>query len=203
MKVRRLQLESMELARIRIEMQLAGLSIEAPMRRIQTIRNERPEMTVKREDPTIEVDMESLHNNIGLKSPMVLTQDRVAMAKSQSLQKIKDYENNGDAMAALPHKGNPIAAIARARLIHPNKPAQPSGQARDPLVTVEGHQGSLNIDWSIQDISIRWDDYQSPVITVDPKPFIDISLAQEGSVEFRVVEQSIPPETGRTIDAEA
>jgi hypothetical protein len=193
----------MEMARLRVEMQLAGLSINAPMRRIKTIQNERPQMTVDREAPSIEVDMESLHNNIGLKSPMTLSQDSAAQARSAVLQNIKTTENNGDAVATLPHSQNPIAAIARARVIQPTPVGVPSGQPVDPTVKVTGHTGDLNIDWAIQDISISWDDYQTPVITIDPKPSVDVSLAQESRVEFKVVEQSYPPETGRNIDEEA
>lgn len=202
MKVRRLQIEEFELARISIQTQMARLSIHAPIRRIKTISNEKPEMTVRRESPSIEVDMESLHNNIGLKSPMSLMREYTAQTKSQSTQAIKDIENNGDALAALPQNGNPVATIARNTLLQPVPPLKGSGTPSDPTVSVKGHQGALNIDWSIQDVSISWDDYQSPVITLDPKPSVDVTLAQPGQLKFIVVEQSFPPEKGRSLDKE-
>jgi hypothetical protein len=62
--------------------------------------------------------------------------------------------------------------------------------------------GSLSIDCSMHDISITWDDYQAPVITIEPKPSVDIVLVQEPHLAFRVVENTYPPESGRTIDKE-
>lgn len=199
MKVRRLQIESEQMARLSIETQMARLSINAPVRRIKAVQQQRVQMTVSREYPSLEVNMESLRNNIGLKSVGTLVQESAAQAVSQAQQGIKNIENNGDFVSALPRRGNPIADIARSTMLR-TKQAAPSGRASDPTVSVKSNPGSLSIDWSLQDISISWDDYQSPIITVEPKPSVDVMLVQEPHLEFKVVEQSYPPETGRTID---
>jgi hypothetical protein len=68
---------------------------------------------------------------------------------------------------------------------------------------MKGDPGDLSIDWSRHDLKIEWDDFQTPQITVEPKASIDISVVQEPSIEYTVVEQMIPPEKGASIDAEA
>jgi hypothetical protein len=201
MKTRRLQLESSQMARISIQAQLARLSINAPMRRIKAVQQQYAKMTVKREDPSLEVDMESLRNNIGLQNAGTLTREFVSQSKTQVRQAIKNFENNGDYVAALPRRGNPIAAIARTAMLR-TKTVSTSGSAPDPTVRISSNPGSLSIDWSMQDLSITWDDYQTPIITFDPKHSVDVILVQEPRLEFRVVEQSYPPESGRRIDEE-
>lgn len=178
---------------------MAGLSINTPMRRIKAVQQQRPQMTVKREYPSLDVDMQSLRDNIGLKSVGTLVKESASQAYAKVQQGIKNIENNGDAIAALPQQGNPIAEISRSAMLRV-KQAPTSGGAVDPTVPIKSNPGSLRIDWSVQDIAISWDNYQSPIITVEPKPSVDIALAQKPHLEFRVVEQSFPPETGRTID---
>jgi hypothetical protein len=203
MKVRRLQIEGDQMARLSIEIQLARLSVDFKHRRIKEIQQQSAQMKVSRQNPSLDVDMRNMRNNIGLKDVGTLAQENTARAINEIQQTVKTIENNGDFVASLPRKGgNPIASIARQGMLRIRQPSVQRG-AIDPTVTVKGNPGSLNIDWSLQDITISWDDYQAPVITLDPKPSVNIQLAQEAHVEFKVVEQSIPSESGRTIDKEA
>lgn len=199
MKIRRLQVESQQMARLTVQVQMAQLSINAPMRTIKTVQQQRAQMKVNREYPTLQVDMESLRNNIGLKSVGTLVRENASQAQAQVRQGIKDIENNGDYVATFPRSGNPIAEVSR-RAMHRVKQSPPAGSAVDPTVPIQSNPGSLSIDWSLQDMSITWDDYQNPIITFEPKPSVDFVLAQEPQLEFKVVEQSYPAETGRTID---
>ncbi len=187
------------MARLSIDAQLARISINAPTRRIKAVQQQRAQMTVDREFPSLEVDMQSLRNNIGLKSVGTLVRESAVKAAQHVKQAIKDIENNGDYIAALPRSGNPFAQISRSALVSVKQPPAPRGIS-DPTVSVKSNTGSLSIDWSMQDISIKWDDYQNPIITIETKPSVEFALAQEPHLEFRVVEQSFPPETGRTID---
>ncbi len=189
------------MARISVQAQLARLNIDVPMRRIKTVQKPRAQMTIDREKPSLEINMESLRNNIGLKSIRTLTREIAAQSFSQVRQAIKNIENNGDYAATLPQRGNPIAQIARNAIVSARPAPAPRG-ASDPTVSVTSNPGSLNIDWSMQDVSITWDDYQTPVITIEPKPSVDIVLEQEPHLAFKVVEHTYPPESGRTIDEE-
>lgn len=202
MKVRRLQVETMELARLRVQTERAQISIEAPLRRIADLQPQRTQMDISSESPSVKVDMTSLMNNIGLKDIGTLAQDVVTEAQAKAKQGIKEIENNGDTVAKLINRGNAIAQIARSRILEVAQPAKPRG-AVDPTAEIIVNTGSLKIDWSTQDLKIQWDELQMPVISVDPKASVDISLAQKAHVEFKVVELSIPPVTGRNVDQRA
>jgi len=202
MKVRRLQLEVNQMARLSAKVQLARLSVDFKYRRIKEVRQHRPQMKVRRENPSLKVEMRSLYENIGLKSIRTLAQESVALAQSQVREATKAIENNGDMMAALPRKGgNPVAEIAWRNMLKTRQPIRRG--LIDPTVPMKGDPGSFKIDWLIHDLVIKWDDYQSPVITLDPKPSVDVEMVQEPRLEFKVVEQYIPPESGRTIDEKA
>ena len=202
MKIRKLQVEESQMAQIRVRFQLARVSIETNLRGIKQVDRQAARMKVSREAPSIETDMKNLHNNIGLKDSVTLTRAMASNAVEQMEQAVKSMWREYEYIATLPHDGNPIAQLARQKLLEaPEMPA--AGGVVDPTVDVHANLGSLNIDWSIQDVTIVWDDYQEPVIRLDPKPSIDVELVQEPRISFRVVEQSIPPETGRTIDEEA
>jgi hypothetical protein len=114
----------------------------------------------------------------------------------------KTVRSNGERFVTLPHGRNPIAQVAKQKVKSAPPPRQ-GGAVIDPTIRIKANPGSISINWSIQDVKIIWDDYQAPVIRIDPKPYINVELAQEARVEFKVVEQSIPPEAGRMIDAEA
>lgn len=202
MKVVRLEIVSQQMAKLGIETQRAELSIKAPVRKIQSIQPKRARMVIKREAPSLDIDMARFRNNVGLKDIGTLTQELSRQASNQASQAIREMDRNGDAMAKLPHSGNMIAQIARNRLLAPGKPLAGTGMAQDPTVGMAGHPGSISIDWSTQDMTISWDENQAPIITLEPKPSVDIQLAQEPNIEFRVVEQMIPAETGRAIDAQ-
>lgn len=202
MQVRRLQLEAFQMARMSVKIQLARLSVEFKHRRIKEVRQPRAQMNVRRDYPSLEIDMQSVYDNIGLKSIETLMKESVAQAYSIARQATKTIENNGDMMAALPRKGgNPAAAIARRNMLRTRRPIQRG--VIDPTVRIKTNPGSLSIDWRIHDLVIKWDDYQLPVIILDPKPDVHVELAQKPRLEFKVVEQSIPPEAGRTIDRKA
>ena len=190
------------MARISVQAEMARLSINAPTRRIKAVQQNRAQMKVIRKHPSIKVDMTSLRNNIGLKSIKTLTREIAAQSVAQAKQGIKNIENNGDFVAAFSGSGNPIAEIARRAMLQTRRVPSAPGRAVDPTVNVKSDPGSLRIDWSMQDISITWDDYQAPVITIEPKHTVDVVLVQKPHLEFRVVEQSYPRESGRTVDEE-
>ncbi|NLA87640.1 MAG: hypothetical protein GX847_10270 [Clostridiales bacterium] len=199
MKIRRLQIESHQLARLSIQMQMAGLSIKTPIRRINTVQQQRARMEINREYPRMKVDMESLRNNTGLKDIWTMTKEIAAQSFAHARQAVRNIENNGDYVAKPHHKGNPIAEIARRVMLRTKVPSTP-GKAVDPTVDVKSDPGSLSINWSLHDVLITWDDYQTPIITVEPKPSIDITLAQKPHIEFKIVEYTYPPESGRNVD---
>lgn len=201
MKVHRIQIEQ-QMARIDVDSQKASLSIETS-RRTMTVEGQRPQMSVQREAPSIDPDMEQFRENVGLESILTLTQKNAARAKAHVEQTIRQHAADADYIGTLPSSGNPVAQVAKNRMLADKTPEICSGQVPDGPVAMEGNPGKISIDWSAQDLRINWDEFQSPVITVEPKASVDVHLVQEPSVEYTVVELEIPPERGKAIDAEA
>lgn len=201
MKVRRLQIESQQMARIGIEMQMARLNVDMKMRRMR-VDDQNPEMSLERVNPSLDVDMTRLRNNLGMKDINTLTRELGTRAVEHAQQAIKNIENNGDNVAKMPRSGNPIAQIARTAMLREKRPLPVGTGDMDGTVDIKSDPGSINIDWSIHDMSITWDDYQSPIITIEPKPSVDIMIEQEPHLKFKVIEQTYPPESGRAIDEE-
>jgi hypothetical protein len=198
MRIRRLQLESWQMARLSVVTQMARLSIDAPIRKIKSIQQQRAQMIVNRENPSLEIDIQDIRGSVGRSSVNTLVQASASRAYNIR-QSINNGSYNSSNISALSHRGNPIILITRSRISSANQ-SDTSQAVIDGIASVKGNPGSLSIDWSLQDITISWDEYQAPVITIEPKPSVNVELAQEPFVEFKVVEQAYPPETGGTID---
>lgn len=192
MKIRRLQIEQ-HMARLQIETQIARLSIRSPIRRIKTVDRQNAQMIVERERPSIEIKNERMGVN-------TMTRQNAPIPANQVRQ---DKTINGQPAGSLPGNNGVGSPPVRIRIPVVRVPGNGGNVVSHGERRIAGNPGSLQIDWSIQDIAISWDEYQAPIITVDPKPSVDIRLAQEASVEIKIVEQTYPPETGEFIDEEA
>lgn len=201
MRVRRIEIEQ-QLAQIRVDSRMASLSVEM-RRRGMSVEQNNARMQVERSSPDIALDMREFRDNIGLKSVFTLTRESAARAQAQVSQSIKKFASNADFIGTLPQNGNPIAQVARRQMLEPT--VFDSGRSRVPegAVKMEGKPGNLRIDWSKHDLVINWDQFQTPVITVEPKASVEVELAREPILEFTVVEEYIPKETGQTLDTEA
>jgi hypothetical protein len=156
---------------------------------------------VTRQNPSIEAESESLRTNVSVENDAVPVVDAAGTASIVEPSS-KGLRSGGDNIITLPRGANPVSKIAPRRSVS----AAPLAVARcvtGQTAAIRGNPGSISINWSIQDVKIVWDDYQAPVIRLDPKPYVNVEMAQDARVEFKVVEQSIPPEAGRTIDEEA
>jgi hypothetical protein len=199
MKVRRLQIEH-QMAQLQIDSRFARISIESKIRRMR-IEQLNAQMTVNRENPKIELDLEAFKDNIGLKEIGTLTHESAARARELAKQGIREMVRNGNYVGTLPSHGNAIAQVAMQEMLKSTVPQMGSGAVPDGAVKMKGNPGDFNIDWSRNDITISWDQYQIPVITVEPPPpYVTIALAQKPALEFTIVEQSYPPETGSSVD---
>lgn len=191
MKIRRLQIEQ-QMAKLHIESQIARLSIQSPIRRIKSVDRQNAQMIVEREGPSLEI--ENMRTRVD-----TLTRQDVPAAVTQVRQ---DKINGSHAAAYLQGNNSVNTHPARVKITAVRTAGFAGGGHSDNGRKITGSPGSLQIDWAIQDISINWDEYQAPVITVDPKPSVEIWLAQEARVEIKIVEQTYPPETGEMIDEE-
>ncbi|MEL4106751.1 DUF6470 family protein [Oscillospiraceae bacterium WX1] len=196
MKVRRLQLEDMQLARISVETKMARLSIDSPVRRIKSVSQATARMTVKRENPSLTVASEISSGSAEPVRVVTPVQQSVVSAHPAAISQ----SPAGSQAAASLRKTNPIIHISRNTA---SKIGQSAVRQSVQRPVLKGQPGSFSINWKFQDVTISWDDYQAPVITVEPKASVNVYLATEPHLEFKVIEQSFPPEMGQAIDEEA
>ena len=201
MKVRRLQIVQQK-AQIQIDSQMAYLSIEMP-KRIMSLETQRAKMNVKTQPAKVDLDMEDFKNKIGIKSMQTLNDQIAAKAFSHVTSTIKEIANDAAYIGTLPSSGNPIADLSRSKMLRVEEPKLYDGASLDGTIKMSGTPGDIQIDWTSNEVKISWDEFQSPSITVEPKASVNVEMVQKPSVEFTVVEQTIPAETGRILDAEA
>ncbi|MPM09135.1 hypothetical protein SDC9_55451 [bioreactor metagenome] len=201
MKVQRLQITH-QMAKIFVESQRASLSIETKKRQMNT-KTQPAQMSVEKENPKVKLDLESFRDNIGLKSYRTLTAESAAQAQANVKQYIEGINADADFIGTLPSKGNAVAQAALSKMLQSKVPEMNSGDVPDGAIKMEGNPGTIKINWSKHDLKIIWDNFQSPVITVEPKASVKINMVQEPSVQYSVVELTIPPESGGNIDTEA
>lgn len=199
MKMQRLQIEQQS-AQIRIESQRASLSIEMT-KRSMLVQQRRAQMNIRQQSPKIELDMQNFRNNIGLKSNRAFMEENIANARAQAEQGIRQMAVDGDFIGTIPSSVNNIAQLAISKMLKVEEPKLNSGKVPPGAIKMDGKPGSLQINWSRHDLKINWDEYQNPKITVEPKASVHIEIVREPVLEFTVVEEFIPSETGRTIDA--
>ncbi len=200
MKVRRVQIEQQR-AQLKIDSQMASLSIDMPIRRMK-VEQRSAEMSVETEPARVKLDMEDFKNKIGIKSIYKLIDESSAQAIAHASEAIKEISNDGYFVGALPSNGNPIAELNRMKMLKVEEPKLYNGNVPDGTIKMEGTPGDIQIDWSSHEVKIIWDEYQTPSITVEPKASVNVELSPKPSIEFTVVEQTIPKESGRIVDTE-
>jgi len=198
MKIQRLQIEQ-QMMRIRVESQRAALSIDYPAQRQMRIDRQDAKMTVKKEQPKIKLDMQDFCNHHGMQDIGSFTAKSAAQACEDISQNIREIVSDGNTIARVPNNGNPIAELAKSKMLKVETPDMDGGVPYGP-VKMDGDPGAIRMDWSKYDLKIIWDKYQSPEINVKPKASVDARVVQDPYIKCTVVEQTIPPEKGAAFD---
>lgn len=199
MNVQRLQIEQ-QMARIEVETQNASLEIDMKQRKMK-VEQQNAKMSVERQDPQIEFDFEDFYDNIGLKSIRTLSKESAAKADAQASKETKEIVEDGKFVGALPSSGNKIGQLARSKMLEKYVP-EIGTQVPNGAIKMRGIPGDITIDWSSQDLRIVWDKLQSPGIEVAQKASVTVKQVQEPRIEYSVVEEMVPSETGKTVDTE-
>jgi hypothetical protein len=160
-------------------------------------------MTVETTPGSVKLDMQSFRNKMGIKSVFTLADETANQAMADVKEAIAGIVSDGDYVGTIPSNVNAIAELSRSKMLNVQEPTLYHGNVPDGTIKMEGVPGDVKINWSKHEVKISWDEYQAPVITVEPKASVNVQMAQEPNVEITVVEMSIPPETGGTVDAEA
>lgn len=144
----------MDIPQIRLSQVYAviGLNIEKP---IQTIQQPQARMEIQQVPSRLEVqqtkslvmiDQTQAWNEMNLKNPFTLTRDLVRESYGQLLEGISKRVSEGNRLAAIEYKGNPIADIAK----------QNSNSGLPNInVTFIPSYGAVKIDFSPSDIRVN------------------------------------------------
>lgn len=196
MKITRLEIEQQR-AEISIETQKAQLHVEMPDRRLK-ISSEVPQMTVHREDGSIELDMDEFKSNLGLKNYDVLTKDAVSKAYQESAQGIRDIVNNAAFVGDPSINGNKVAMAAKDKMLE-SVDISTGRSSVPPKIEMEGNPGSLEINWTKGDVSIELEGKGQLDVYAEPPCSVEIELSQHPIVRVALVEESIPSAVGRSV----
>lgn len=203
MNVQRLQIEQ-QMARIQIESQRAALRIEQGRRQMD-VSYEAAQMSVERHNGKIDIDLTPLENNTGRMDALTLQRSVASQSAAAAQQGIEGISSDGNYVAQLPGNGvSRIGELARQKIIS-KKAAPTPGRSPVPPTPVEltADPGDLSIDWTPHQVEIDWGQVQQPSFSVEPAPQVNVELVQEPSLQFSVVELTIPAEPGQTIDTQA
>jgi len=197
----KLQIEQ-KFARISIQNQMARLQIRMPIRRIKEVDVKRAQMIVRRKDPRLQIDPGVLMRNTARGNLQNLITTKAAEAR-ESLQKvIQNINKKAREMLESADRKDLIAQQAMDDLLKVRE-LKPRAEIGENPIAFGIEPGELEIDWTDHEVTIRWDEYQTPIIVVDPKPSVNIELEQEPSIEIKVVEYVYPPEQGATVNTKA
>ncbi len=198
MKVLRLQVDQ-KMAKIQIDSQRAALQVRYSQRHMQ-VESTPAEMSVSNEAGKVNLDHTSIENNTARRSPLTLQRQCAEKAKASATEGIKEIADDGNYMGKLPNTGNTRGALERQKMLQVDLPTYGRSSVPDMGVKMQGVPGDFSIDWSRHDVSIIWDELQRPTVAVQPKASVNVDLAQRAQIECTLVEETIPAETGQTID---
>lgn len=200
-RIQKLQIEQ-KFARISIQNQMARLQIRTPMRRIREIDVKRPKMVVYRRWPSLHINSDVLKRNTARGTLQDLISLKAQEAK-ESLQKVvQNLNQKAKEMLETAERAGLIAQQAMEDMLSV-KELKPKAELGENPVSFYIDPGELRIDWTEHDITIEWDEYQSPVIVLEPKPQVQVKLEQRPTIAIKVVEYVYTPERGMTINTKA
>ncbi len=199
MKVVRLEIEQQR-AEINVEIQRAQLHVEMPDRKMD-IEQVSPEMEVRRENGEVRIDMDAFRSNLGLKSTGELTREAAARARAESLRGIRESVNTAAFVGDVTISGDKIGMAARDKLLEFKDPS-PGRSPVPPSTDMTGIPGETEIEWSRGDLSIEWEGAVMPEVYVEPPGSVEVSLSERASVSVTLVEESIPPASGRNVSVQ-
>ena len=200
MRVMRLEIEQQR-AQIDINIQPAQLHIEMPDRSME-INQKRPEMTARREQAGVELDMEEHKVNMGLKNYKQMTAAATADALASAQQGIREIVSTSKHLGDVTAHGNKVAAVVKDKMLEFSDPKMGHSPIPPGAVEMDGKPGTLEINWSDYDLSIDWSGECVPEISVEPQNSVDVELSTQPSVKMSASEVYIPASTGRNVNTE-
>jgi len=188
----------MEMPQLRLSQTYAkiGMNIEKPKQSIQQppatmeIRQEPANLEIVRTAPNLRIDQTQAWNEMNLKDPFTLTRDEAREAYQQWLEGIARRAAEGERLAAIENKGNPIAEIAQQ--------SGSPGPANINIAFIPGY-GSVKVDFIPGELHMNWKQGGAFINTEMNRPIHEYT---PGKVEVYLKQkQSLTIDfTGREVD---
>ena len=201
MRVMRLEIDQQR-AQINIEIQQARLHVEMPDRRME-ITQTRPEMTTHLENGKVELDMDALKANTGLKTYAQMISEAAAEAKAEAQQGVADIVRTSKYISDVTIYGNKVAGAARADMLEVREPVMGHSPVPPGAVKMNGKPGALEIKWSGFELTIDWLGESTPEVYVEPPGSVNVELSTQPSVKINAAEVYIPESSGRNVNTKA
>jgi hypothetical protein len=189
------------MAQIDIRIQQARLHLEMPDRRMEIV-SKRPEMRAFQEKPEVELDMDELKANMGLKTYDQMITEAAYNARTEARQGIRETVSQSKFIGDVTINGNKIAMVARDKMLEYSEPQMGHSPVPPGAVDMDGKPGTLEIEWSGYELSIDWSGEFMPEITVEPPSSVDVEISRPPRVKISVTEVYIPATSGRNVNTE-
>ena len=187
-------------AQISIDIQNARIHVKVPQRQMQ-INHEPARMKITRSEGEVDIDLQAVKNNLGLKSYEERTRAAVQKAKANAQQSVRESVSDAAQISDV-SKGQSIGKLAKSKLIAFKNP-KPGRSPVPPPVEMDGKPGQMQIEWIKGGITIDWEGENLVEVYVEPPHSVNIELSQRSSIQISLIEETLPEILGRKVSAEA
>jgi len=190
------------MAKIGIEVQQAQLHVEMPDQSME-INWEPPKMTINHKSGDVDLNMDEFKSNLGLKNYDELIDDAASEAFTTAAEATKDIVNTAAFVGDVSIGGqNKVGEAAKNKMLE-YIDTNTGRSSVPPNITMDGHPGSLEIEWTKGELSVDFEGGGMAEVYVEPPCSVEVQLAERPYVRVSLAEESIPPASGRKVSLQA
>ena len=149
-------------------------------------------MNIDRQPSRLEIDQEQARNELGLKSPSVLSSDNAEFSKQEGLNAVAEIAQKGDRMAAIQFKSNAFVELA-------TDAANP--RPADFNIAFIPSYGSVKINYVPAEVHIDWQQGGAKIESTPHRPVhhytpgkTEVYLQQKQSLQIDFVGMNVNEE---------
>jgi hypothetical protein len=143
-----------KISRLIIDQQFAAVGIKITHARMQIImprrkmkvNQEMPQMTIKTEKPTFDIDMSNVYADNGLMNPNQLLKEMRSKSEAAAVTYVNETVAQGDYIGSLEQPGNRVAQYMRQKSLAVSDISLNVSPRSMPKV--KWNKGSIDISWS-------------------------------------------------------
>lgn len=171
--------------KIGVETYASQLGIES-RQSILKVHQEHVQVEIDKEEPKVLIDQHECFATAGLKNHFELAQEAAAAAARQVMEYTARYASDGDLLAKIQYKGNPIAEIARRNSFDSHEFNIDLIPKARPRIEVEGH-----INLSFKEGGVQTGVEEGFMQINFSKPQIQCYLLQKPSLQIQYVGKNL------------